>query len=228
VADVQVEGQNVPTQIHLEPVAAPSILGLYALAATTFLVAAHQAGWFGTDRTAYYLLPFAAMMGGLAQFVAGMWAYKARDGVATALHGIWGAFWLAYALLGILFATGVVPMPTNYFVPELGYWLGAMAAITWVLCVAAAAENRSLAWVAGSLAVGSTIGAIGLFAGSYALAILAAYVFMISAVIAWYAASALMLDTAYGRVVWPVGKPALPDLSRVATGIGEPGVIRGQ
>ena len=220
------ERESVPTAIHLEPVAAPSILGLYGLAAATFIVAAYHAGWFGTRTSGFYLLPFAAALGGLAQFVAGMWAYKARDGVATALHGIWGAFWFGYAALGVLIATGVMPMP-QLRTPELGYWFAALAAITWVMCPAAAAENRALACVTGVLALGSTCEAIALFAGSSGWMVLASYIFMISAVIAWYAASALMLDTAYGRVVWPVGKAA-EQVSRVAYPIGEPGVIRGQ
>jgi hypothetical protein len=35
--------------------------------------------------------PFAAMFGGLAQFAAGMWAYRARDAIATPAHGTWGS-----------------------------------------------------------------------------------------------------------------------------------------
>jgi len=32
------------------------------------------------------------MFGGLAQFLAGMWAYRARDGIATLAQGTWGAY----------------------------------------------------------------------------------------------------------------------------------------
>jgi len=31
--------------------------------------------------------------------VAGMCAYRARDAVATAMHGMWGSFWIAYGIL---------------------------------------------------------------------------------------------------------------------------------
>ncbi|HEY7291027.1 MAG TPA: acetate uptake transporter [Vicinamibacterales bacterium] len=223
----ETERGGVPAQIHLEPVAAPSILGLYGLAAATFAVAAHEAGWFGGPNSLYYLVPFAAMLGGLAQFVAGMWAYKARDGVATAVHGIWGAFWLAYAVLAALVAAKLIPAPQNQ-VPELGFWFGILAAITWVTTAAAAAENQALSWVLGILSLGSTCMAIAFFAGSHAWLMLASYILMLSAIAAWYAASALMLDTAYGRQVWPVGKPSMPELPGFAMGLGEPGVIRGQ
>ena len=47
--------------------------------------------------------------GGIAQFLAGMWAYKARDIVATLAHGMWGAFWIAFFVLQLLQANGTVP-----------------------------------------------------------------------------------------------------------------------
>lgn len=90
------------TNIWLQPLAAPSILGLYGFAGATFMVAAHMAHWFGTSQTDMVLWPFAAFFGGLAQFLAGMWAFKARDGVATAMHGTWGSFWMAFGILQIL------------------------------------------------------------------------------------------------------------------------------
>src|SRR5918912_1608878 len=93
------DGNAIPARIFLQPIAAPSILGLFGFAAATMMVAAHLAGWYGTANSPAYLFPFAAMFGGLAQFLAGMWAYRARDAVATAAHGTWGAFWLGYGLL---------------------------------------------------------------------------------------------------------------------------------
>jgi uncharacterized protein len=73
------------TRINLQPIAAPSILGHYAFAGSTLMVAANMAGWYGNSVTALYLIPFTTVFGGIAQFVAGMWAYKARDAIATAL-----------------------------------------------------------------------------------------------------------------------------------------------
>jgi succinate-acetate transporter protein len=119
------------TRIFLQPIAAPSILGLYGFFGATFIVATYLAGWYGGTNVPYYLFPFAAFFGGLAQFLAGMWSYKARDGLATAMHGMWGSFWMAYGLLYFLAATGTVTLPTGPFV-ELGFWFIVLAAITWV------------------------------------------------------------------------------------------------
>jgi hypothetical protein len=90
MAEQQVNENQV--RAVLQPIAAPSILGLYAFAGSTFIVSAHLAGWYGGSDTPLYLLPFAAVFGGIAQFAAGMWAYKARDAIATAMHGMWGSF----------------------------------------------------------------------------------------------------------------------------------------
>lgn len=111
------------THISLQPIAAPSILGLYGFAGATFMVAAHMAHWFGTAQTPQVLWPFAAFFGGLAQFLAGMWSYKAPDGVATAMHGMWGSFWMAFGVLWILVAAGKVTVPANGAAFQgLGFW----------------------------------------------------------------------------------------------------------
>src|SRR5690348_9899978 len=94
---------TAPARIYLQPVAAPSILGLFGFAGATFMVAAHMAGWYTGTNTFLYLTPFAVMFGGLAQFLAGMWAFRARDGLATAMHGMWGSFWIAFGALNLMF-----------------------------------------------------------------------------------------------------------------------------
>lgn len=217
-------------RIYLQPIAAPSILGFYGLAGATFMVAAYWAHWFGGENPArfLYLFPFAAIFGGFAQFLAGMWAFKARDGMATAIHGTWGSFWMAYGILSVLYAFGKIPAPVTAS-PEIGLWFIVLAAITWVCAVAAGAENRSTVTLLVFLAAGSTSAAIGTLGGSMGLMYLAAYLFLIASVAAWYSASALMLEEAFGHEVWSLGKTRIAkEMPPVAIGAGEPGVIRGQ
>src|SRR3954447_5261223 len=84
---------GIPARIFLQPVAAPSVLGLFGFGAATFMVAANLAGWYGSTTTSpLFLSPSAATLAGVAQFPAGMWAYRARDALATAMHGTWGSF----------------------------------------------------------------------------------------------------------------------------------------
>lgn len=219
---------DVPqAQITLQPIAAPSILGLYGFAGATFVVAAHMAHWYGTSQTDMVLWPFAAFFGGLAQFLAGMWAYKARDGLATAMHGMWGSFWMAFGVLWILVAAGKVTIPANGAAFQgLGFWFIVLAAITWSGMAAASAESKAVASVLGFLALGSTIAAVAELAGVEWLRMLAGWAFIISAVLAWYAATALMINGAYGRKVMGLGSKRKEEELQI--GFGEPGVLRGQ
>lgn len=216
-----------PARIYLQPVAAPSILGLYGFAGATFMIAANIAGWYGTDSSSVYLWPFAFMFGGIAQFLAGMWAFKARDGLATAMHGMWGAFWIAFGILSFMF--GKAGLPGGAF-PELGYWFIVLAAITAIGAWAALAENISLFLVLLFLALGSALEAISRLTGIVgALSIVTGYAFIISSLLAFYTASALMLAEAYGHPVLGVGKMRKGVQAPVISlGAGEPGVIRGQ
>lgn len=219
---------NTKARIYLQPIAAPSILGLYGFAGATFMVAANMVHWYGNDASGLYLFPFAAIFGGLAQFLAGMWAFKARDGVATAMHGLWGSLWIAYGLLNVVFAVGRIPPPTGRF-PELGYWFIVAAAITWAGAYAAQAENKGIATTLWFLAAASTAGAIGELTGAGWLMFLAGYLFIISSFVAWYTATALMVNEACGREAWKLGKSRqVREMPPVAIGMGEPGVIRGQ
>lgn len=224
-----VRNTDAQPRVFLQPLAAPSILGLYGLAGATFMVAAQMVHWFGSSYTTLLLVPFAAIFGGLAQFLAGMWAYKARDGVATAVHGMWGAFWIAFGFLALILSSGRAPTPSGPLFPELGYWFIVLACITWVCTGAAAAENKSLVTTLAFLSAGSTISAIALLAGVEGLMILAGYLFIICAISAWYTASALMLNEAFGREVWALGRSnQARQMPAITTGVGEPGVIRGQ
>lgn len=225
---VETEEEHPQTRIWLQPLAAPSILGLYGFAGATFMVATHMAHWFGSAQTSMVLWPFAAFFGGLAQFMAGMWAYKARDGVATAMHGMWGSFWMAFGILWVLVAAGKVTIPANGAAfPALGFWFIVLAAITWAGTAAASAESSVIATVLGFLAAGSTISAIAELVGVEGLRMLAGWLFIISAVIAWYAATALMMNSAFGHTVLGLGTKR-NGKHEVQLALGEPGVLRGQ
>src|SRR5437588_11597713 len=118
-------------RVFLQPIAAPSILGLYGFSAATFMVTAYMVGWYGKATSPLLIFPFATAAGGIAQGAAALWAYKARDGMATAIHGIWAAFWLGYGFLNFMIALKLIPAPAPHAaVPTLGYWFFALAAIT--------------------------------------------------------------------------------------------------
>lgn len=228
-------GDFARPRVYLQPIAAPSVLGLFGFAGATFIVAAHMAGWYGNASTEGYLFPFAAMFGGLAQFLAGMWAYRARDAVATAMHGMWGAFWLAYGILQLLLATKVL-QSGGTLDHALGFWFIALAAITLSGTLGAFSEgNFGVTAVLGFLTAGAAVVAIAFLNSSKGTEHLAGWLFVISAILAWYTATAMMLKAAAGKVVLPLfkkemeaNKPGAEPTRAIELAWGEPGVKQGQ
>jgi hypothetical protein len=223
----------IPAQIVLQPIAAPSILGLFGLATASFVVGAHTAGWYGNSGTPLYLAAFVALFGGLAQFLAGMWAFKARDSVATVIHGSWGAFWGAYGLLYLLVASGTLSLAAvnqNY-----GFWYIPLAAITGVSIFATLASNGVLSTTLLVFTIGSVIAAIATLVGDATWIKVAGWVFMLGALFAWYVGSALLLEGSWRRVILPLGRtqhgtnrPGSIAIDPVEYPLGEPGVRMGQ
>ena len=140
--------------------------------------------------------------------------FKARDGLATAMHGMWGAFWIAYGILQVILASGRVTLPERSGFTEFGYYFVVLAAITWA-GDGSALSRRDLTAVYGLLAAGSTLAALGFLGGVEGLVILAGYVFLISAVTAFGVASSRLLRESR-------------ESERQAPPAGEVGVVRGQ
>jgi uncharacterized protein len=224
------------TRVFLQPVAAPSILGLFGFAAATFITTAYLVGWYGTAKTPLIIFPFAMAAGGFAQGAAALWAYKARDGLATAIHGIWASFWIAFGILQILVATHALPTPAPHAaIPAVGYWFFALAAITLAGALASLAESLGLTAVMLPLAVGAALLGVFYLVGGKGWEYAGGYVTMASAFTAFYTATAMMMASTFGRVVLPLGKyrrsanvPGEQPTYPLQFEYGEPGVKQGQ
>ena len=174
-------------------IAAPAILGMYAFAMTTWVVAASMAGWFGTLQKDILLVPFAAMFGGLAQFLAGMWAFKSRDALASAFHSLWGAFYLGFGLVGLMAATRVLPLNQLNSAPiSFGWWLVVLAITTWAMTGPAFKEGRIMGWFMALVSIGTTLSFIGDFVSGRYWTGVAGYFFLASAIVAWVIGTRLL------------------------------------
>jgi succinate-acetate transporter protein len=193
------------TRVFLQPIAAPSILGLFGLATATMMVGAWLAAWYGTARLPLNLFPIILTAGGLAQFLAGMWSYRARDGLATAVHGIWGAFWLAF---GLLLATVPALLPPRGGVadPAFAFWFVALCVITGLCALAALADNMGMAVLLGLLSVGAGFIAAGYFSGASWPIRVAGWLWVIGSAVALYVAAAMMLENSFRRTILPIGR----------------------
>ncbi|MGH3002716.1 MAG: acetate uptake transporter family protein [Gaiellaceae bacterium] len=224
-------------RVMLQPFAAPSVLGLYGFAAATFMVALHLTGSYGGANTFGILWPFAAVFGGVAQFMAGMWAFRVRDVIATAMHGAWGSFWIAFGILNLLIMWGKVPDQAAGSVsqPAFAMWFYMLAAITIAGGLAAMAENWGLVTVLVLLAGGSAVLGVGMSIASPTWVKIAGWLLVASAIAAWYVATSIMMLASSGRVILPLGKlkkgankPGARPIRPIQLEWAEPGIKKGQ
>jgi succinate-acetate transporter protein len=224
-------------RVMLQPYAAPSVLGLFGFAAATFMVALHLTGVYGGATANFTLWPFAAVFGGIAQFMAGMWSFRVRDTIATAMHGMWGSFWIAFGILNVLQMWHKLPAAPAGSVsdPQFAMWFYTLAAITLAGAIAALGENLALFGVLATLATGSALFAVGLSVGGTGWVKVAGWVLVASAILAYYTATAIMLLSGAGKVILPLGKPKkeanMPGghpITPIQLEWAEPGIKKGQ
>src|SRR5690349_22296956 len=192
------------TRVFLQPIAAPSALGLAGFSVATLMVATIQAKWWGSPADFRGVAPFCLTFGGIAQFLAGMWSYRARDVVATLAHGMWGAFWIAFGILQILILSGKIPAPVPGAANDpLGLWFFGLAYMTGIVALAATMESVGIAAVLWTLAVGSGLSAAGWFISGIGNGWLGAggVLFVISAGLAAYMVLAMSLTAMTKRTI---------------------------
>jgi succinate-acetate transporter protein len=224
------------SRVVLTPLAAPSILGLFGSFAASIMVGTNLAGWWSSPLSSRTIFPLALVLGGLAQFLAAMWSYRVRDGLATAFHGTWGSFWMAWGVLQLLYATGTaVATPLGTPDVAMAIWFVPICAITASAAMAALTESVGLFTVMGALAGGSGILAAGLWSGSLTAVHVAGWFMVIGAAAAWYVATAMMLVSSSGRTVLPLGtyrksanRPMAEAVRPIEYPLGDPGVRFGQ
>lgn len=223
--ELNVVRSNVaPARIYLQPIASPWVLGLMSLGAISFAIGAHWAGWYGRAVMPALVFPFILLLGGLVQLLAGMWAFRARDTISTVALTTWGTFFLGYGVLNWLFATGAFPAVSFR---ELGMVFFVIGAITLATAVAAASENLALMITLFGFTLSAAFLGIGQQLQNLTWIHVGGWVFWVSGIAAYYTGTAMLLESAFNRVVLPVGR-VLHEMEEnaVDTGVGEPGVVR--
>ncbi|KAI0592754.1 GPR1/FUN34/yaaH family-domain-containing protein [Biscogniauxia sp. FL1348] len=234
--------------IFLQPVAPPAALGLAGFAGSTWITSSYIADWWGTPESPALFFPFVGIFGGLAQFIAGLYGFKARDTLVTVINTMWGSFWISIGILYAFVAAGALqPHSAHTHFPELASWFVILCVFTWSCALAATARDIVLGACLFSLAVGSTIacclfarnGGIGSASGDgleggVTRGIKAAsYFWMLSALLAWWRVTVYLVEEAYGpghaiTKYFPIGRtPMEKRAPLLIPGLGEPGVKRG-
>lgn len=198
-------------RIFLQPIAAPSVLGYFALGSALIIWGSWFAEAWGTQKDASSFFPFLLLFGGVGQLAAAMWSYRARAAVTAALHGSWAAFFLGVALIYLLATTHTIAIPARGAEwQSLGQWLIYMSVVTWTTALAVAPRSPIGFLAQGTLGSGAAIGAAALLLGSAGWEKVAGWVFVAAATLAFCAGAALMLTSGGGDpVAYEHGDPGV-------------------
>jgi succinate-acetate transporter protein len=175
----------------------PGPLGLAAFAGTTFVLSIFNANLV-SSKGELVVLGVAFAYGGLAQLLAGMWEFRTGNTFGAVAFTSFGAFWISFFfLLRLTPAEGVT---TNGIAVYLYMW----AIFTTYMFIASLRTTGAIALVFLLLAITFYILAIGNAGTSSGTIHLGGYFGLATAIAAWYASFAAVINSTFGRVVAPV------------------------
>src|SRR2546428_1491413 len=189
-----------PTQV----VADPAALGMAVFALTTFVLSSLKAGLFGTAGNAV-VIGLAIFYGGVGQFMAGMWEFRNKNTFGATAFSTYGAFWLALGTYLLLITFGKIP--TGDIAKSLGFYFVGFAIFNTYMMFWSARLNVAVFGVFLTLALTEILLLLGFFSGSDGLIKLAGWMGILTALVAWYASAAGVVNSMATKPFLPVGTP---------------------
>jgi uncharacterized protein len=190
----------------------PGPLGLAAFAGTTFMLSVVNSGLVGVQHGAPGggLLPMVAGLalayGGIAQLLAGAWEFRTGNTFGAVAFCSYGAFWISFYFIVQSAGKNV---PTEVF-SGLGLYLWMWGIFTAYMFIASLRTTGAVALVFLLLAITYFILGIGnsALAGTTNVTNgtikLGGYIGILTAIAAWYASFAAVVNSTFGRVMMPV------------------------
>ncbi len=189
----------------------PGPLGLAAFAGTTFMLSLINAGLVGTQKApGGGLLPMVAALalayGGVAQLIAGLWEFRTGNTFGAVAFCSFGAFWISFFFVVQSVGKNV---PTEVF-SGLGLYLWMWGIFTAYMFIASLRTTGAVALVFLLLAITFIVLGIGNSALAGTLHAtngtikLGGYVGLVTAIAAWYASFAGVINATFGRTIAPV------------------------
>lgn len=180
-------------------IADPAPLGLAGFALTTFVLSCVNAGWVhkGTEPI---VLGLALAYGGLAQLLAGMWEFKKGNTFGATAFASYGAFWISFWAF-VVFYAGKVPKADA--TQAVGLYLFAWGVFTAYMWIASFKTTAAVNLIFFLLTITFFLLAFGEWGTSSGLSKLGGYFGLVTALAAWYASFAGVINSTFGKVVLP-------------------------
>jgi succinate-acetate transporter protein len=142
----------------------------------------------------------ALIYGGIAQLLAGMWEFRTGNTFGAVAFSSLGAFWLSYWALNVFYAKSIGGNAGH----AIGLFLWAWAIFATYMFVASLRTTAAVALVFALLAATFALLAIGADGGHKTVTHWGGYVGIATAVAAWYASFAGVVNSTFGRVLLPI------------------------
>lgn len=175
-------------------------LGLAGFALCTFILSMFNARLVNM---AGLPILFGALLfyGGAAQFLAGMWEFRAGNTFTATVFGSYGAFWMALWAIQVFYAKTI---PASVLGHALALYLFTWAGFTVMLFFASLRTTAAVAITVLLLVATEAVLAFGYDDNSVTLLKWGGYVGIATAVAAWYVMSSILLEFTFGRQILPV------------------------
>ena len=198
MSEIRTTAPSVPA------LANPAALGLAGFALTTFVLSTHNA--MPTQAPDLTWVGLAFFYGGLAQFAAGMWEFRAGNTFGATAFSTYGAFWMALATFVVLVLVGKVPVAD---VPKgSGWFLLAFFIFNSYMLILSTRVSIAIFAVFLTLEITELLLFIGAFSGNapgQGLTALGGWVGILTALVAWYASFATIANSMRPTPIVPVG-----------------------
>lgn len=181
-------------------IADPGPLGLAAFALTTFVLSMFNAGLVSRAGEPV-VLGLAVAYGGIAQVLAGMWEFRTGNTFGAVAFTSFGAFWLSFFVF-VAFFEGAVPRANAG--DAVGLYLIAWGIFTTYMLVASLRTTAAIALVFLLLAATFFVLGIGNSAANDSIVKVGGWLGIATAIAAWYASFAAVVNATFGRIMMPV------------------------
>lgn len=174
----------------------PAPLGLFGFATCTWLLSMLNANWFPLVQSLPLMMAMAFAFGGVAQFIAGLLEYPRGNTFGFVAFCSYGCFWFGFALYIYVLPHGPLEFQ--------GAFLVVWAVITAALTLATLKLNRVLQWVFITLTVAFLVLGLSHLLHMDILHTIGGYIGMVTALLAFYQATAEVVNEVNGRIVMPI------------------------
>lgn len=186
----------------------PAVVGLAGFGLTTLLLQFHNLGWCGTG----VVFCAAIIVGGGAQFIAGLQEFKCGNNFGYSAFTVFGAFWIA---LGMIWLILDLQATQNTFIgnhlkitpSDIGIFLLAFTLYAGIMWVASLRISGMMAFTFTTLIIGFVGLDLAFLAGMKWLVPVVAVDLIVCSLCAWYMMAHIIFLQVFGRDLLPVGKP---------------------